>query len=213
MAKMAFIIVGDALKKLLNDNAGGLFQVLGYEKQAKSAEEVQLPLVAAFYSGGQFPGSGNVRKRQHDMTFDIQITVAAKSEVDLSVLEDMDATPAERAAAIAAKVEAASLASQAFESTVQNVYQILHNGENNQLGIDREDPPLKTIADFEVCLSYPRIESIKKDEPLDYGSLVVLTGIMIFKTKTTEYIEGAPVVIGDGIPLPEADFEKIDEAS
>jgi hypothetical protein len=188
-----FIIVKNALVNLLGSNTNGKFKVCGWQKRATSDAEViaNNKLVQVFYKSGDFSGGQNSAS-QHDAVFRLIYTVSAKASLDLSVINDSNASDIQRANAITAMLESESLADSYFDELVSLTWQIVKSAQNLNFGID------KTI----VKMANQNIKSVYKDEPSRDGSLTVLTGYMDFVCRLVENIDGVTPVIpefGDDI--------------
>jgi hypothetical protein len=194
---MNFRTVKTAIVNLLGVSAAGRYRTIGYQKQAESAEGIldSNRTVQVFYSEGKFPKSAGSLNGPvaHEVTILIQLAVAKSAGCDLSVIEDENSTPAQIAAAIAAMQPAAELADESLDELVDVVYQVLMDA-----AID-----LSLIAP----ISNKWIESIRKDQPLPRGDLVVLTGEMMLTFRVTEELTGAALTPGQSIDT-EVEFDE-----
>lgn len=179
---MNFELVNEAISKVLAQYSNGRFQVVGFQRQVKSAQEVEgnNRMVQSFYSSGNFPKSSGRQtgSTQHDMTFNIGLTVSAAAEADLNYINNPNATTAQIANGLAAFQEAASKADKSIDELARHVYQILMDALNSDLC-------------FEVGVMSSRwISAIRKDAPTFQGSLVILTGSIEYTCNTVEEITG-----------------------
>lgn len=176
-----------ALKTSIIDNIlgpaeAGQFVTIGFQRQAKAAEEVldSLRTVQVYYSSGDFNKSaGRINgPSQHDITFRIDLAVSKAAEGDLSVINNPESTQPQVEAAILAFQEAADLADQSIDELIEIVYQILMDAENIGLG----------LADGIVSNRW--VDNIQKDNPLPRGEYAVLTASMILTCRVAEAITG-----------------------
>ena len=174
---------------LLEANAVGLFRVEGSQPQAQSAEEFlgNDRSVRVFYGAGDFTKSSSSMAGPftHEVNFGLQFTIVQPATVDLSVLTDPNATPAQRIAALAASGSAADLADDSFDEFVDLVFQILMDARNQWLGL-----PKYSTGDRWVS-------GIKKNDVETFGEYVVLTGQVILTASLEEVVEGETPIAGD----------------
>jgi len=142
---MTYELIEAALNATLANNAGGLFQVVGYQQQgvdATQVEELSRQLLC-YYSGGKFPQSGGstMRKKRHDMTFKLEFVLAARSTADMAALEDPNSTPQSIAAALASGSSASKHAHDLMNAFYTLVWGILAAPGNYHLGLG-ESPVL-----------------------------------------------------------------------
>lgn len=179
---MNFRTVNQAIIDTLGAAAAGRFQVVGYQRQVKSAQEVKdnSRMVQSFYAAGDFPKSAGRQTGpvQHNMTFSIGLTVSAPARVNLSAINDPNATAGQIATALAALQEGADAADILFDELAEIVYQILMDGRNFDLGLSKG------------TLSKRWINSIRKNQPAPEGALVVLTGTVEYSCNTVEDTPG-----------------------
>lgn len=179
---MNFRTVNQAIIDTLGAAAAGRFQVVGYQRQVKSAQEVKdnSRMVQSFYAAGDFPKSAGRQTGpvQHNMTFSIGLTVSAPARVNLAAINDPNATAGQIATALAALQEGADAADILFDELAEIVYQILMDGRNFDLGLSKG------------TLSKRWINSIRKNQPAPEGALVVLTGTIEYSCNTVEDIPG-----------------------
>lgn len=196
---MNFRVVKEALVNTLGIYAAGRYRTIGYQLQGESADGVKDSnrSVQVFYSEGQFPKSGGSLNGPvtHNVTLLIQLAVSKATEVDLTVIDNPSSTPAQLAAAITAMQEAAGLADSSFDELAEIVYQVL----------------MDATVDISLLgeVSDKWIGSIKKDQPLPRGKLVVLTGEMVLTFKATEELVGAALTSGQ-IMSTEVEFDEDD---
>ena len=174
------------IKKNINDilvlNSNNTFQVVGYQKQTQSAEDTEglKRLVQVFYSFSDLPQSGGslFGPVKHDITYRIELTVSAATKIDLSIISDENASEQERAIALDTMLEASGVADELIDELYEIVYQILMASVNIDMGIDVGEVSNRWIG------------QMQKDNPVQNGSLVVLTGSMFLKLTASEELTG-----------------------
>jgi len=196
---MLFRTVKNAIVQILGDGAESRFQVVGYQRQSKSTDELlgNDRMVQVYYSDGDFLKlSGRQRgPKSHDMTFQIDMSASAPAEGDLSVLDSTTATSIQKAAAIAAIKEAAEKADTQIDELMDAVYQILMDARNNGLGLEKGD------------ISKPWIDRIQKDTIIERGDLVLKTANMKYTCRGQESVPGATgnepgtVIFNSSVPV------------
>lgn len=180
---MNFRRINKAIAQLLGDAALGRFTVTGYEGQSKAASEVRGKKrnVQVCFTQGDFPkGSGRAYgATDHQMTFTLGFTVSAAASCNLAVINaDPPALPAAISTALTAMQDATEVAGEFMDEFFELVYQILMDGRNIDLGL-----PVGTVTDRWVT-------TLKKDNPLPMGALLVLTGEAHYTCRTIEAITG-----------------------
>jgi hypothetical protein len=188
---MNFRVVNQAILDTLGLSAAGRFTVVGYRRQGKDSEEIRgnKRMVQSFFSSGSFPKSSGrlVGPTQHQMTFNLSMSVSAPARADMNAINTPGATPQAISAALAAMTEAASEADNLLDELAELVYQILMDGRNLDIGL-----PVGTVSNRWV-------DSINKNDPLPQGSLVVLTGVMQFTCQTVEHPAGDVGTVANNI--------------
>lgn len=193
---MNFEILRDAFIDLLGDSAAGRYTVVGYQKQAQSTDPEKT--VQVYYSSGDFPKSDGSQNgpMMHHISFELGLTVIQAAAGDLSTLNDSAATQSELATALATFQSAAYLADRNLDELARVLYQIIMDARNQDLGL-----PLTGYPDIKKCASR-WIESMRKDNPVDYGEYVVLTGAITVTCKIDEQVLGdTPVTMTEGVDV------------
>lgn len=179
---MNFRTIKSAMVTLLGDQAKSRFQVVGYQRETKSADEFidNDKTIQIYFSDGNFPkGAGFVRgHKQHDITINLDMSASAAAEADLTILDSTTATAQQKATALLAVREAAEIADIALDELIETVFSILEDARNTDLGL-----PIGTVAN-------QWIGSIKKDTTLAHGDLVVRTANMKYSCRTEETVLG-----------------------
>ena len=192
---MNFRTINKAIVQLLGDSAQGRFTVTGYEGQSKGANEVRGKKrnVQVCFTQGDFPkGSGRAYgSTDHMMSFALGFTVSAAATCNLAVINADPPPPAPTiTAALTAMQDAAEVANESMDEFFELVYQILMDGQNIDLGLS-----VGTVTDRWVT-------TLKKDNPLPLGALLVLTGEALYTCRTTEKITGdTPVLMTEGVGI------------
>jgi hypothetical protein len=178
---MKFQTIKAAMVATLGAAQGTNFQTIGYQRKNKSAEDInQKKMVQVYYSSGDFPLSGGTQKgpKSHDISFNIDMTVAVSAEADLTVLNNPASTPAERASALAGVLTASEKADNELDELIEIVYQILMDARNMWLG----------LAKGYFASRY--ITRVQKDQTLEEGKFAVKTAQMIYTCNADEDVPG-----------------------
>jgi hypothetical protein len=189
---MRFREVKEAIINVLGAaaTANGTYRVIGYQDRNRAAEEAlgDSRLVEVFCSSGDFPKSaGDIGGTMiHDPTIQILLTVASRSLVDLSVLDDPGASDAARAAALLAAKPATSIADDSMDELIELVYQVLMDAAERDFG----------LTDL---VANKWIPSWRKDAPLNLGEYVILGANMTLEFRVDEEVDGDSVVPADVI--------------
>lgn len=179
---MNFRVVSAAIISVLGAVAAGNFKVVGYRTQKVDAEELRgnNRRVQCYYDSGDFPKSKgrNTGPTQHEMTFNLDLSVSAAAKVDLSVIHNPAATTGQIATALAAMQDAAYLADIQMDELIEFVYQTMMDPTNYDLGLGKG------------VMSSRWVGSARKDDPQPMGSLMVLTARVQYTCQTVEAITG-----------------------
>jgi len=165
---MLFRTIKQAIFNTLVAAEAGRYNTIGAQRQVSGANELEIRFVKIFYETGDFMKSSSTsygRPIKHEMSFKIEISVAAKSSVDLSVLNSDISTPAQRSAALAAFDTGSIIADAALDELFDDVFQVIMSPVNQSFGII----PETLVADR-------WIENYRKDSPLPQGEYIVLSG-------------------------------------
>jgi len=195
---MQFELLRDSLEALLIANQGALFRTIGEQKQSTGAEEVKgvLRTVQVFNSSGNYPKSKSSRQRfEHEMSFQLEYTVSSPAKADLTILDDPNATASAKQAALLASAEGTREADRSLDELRRIVFQILMNPVNQDIGLTKY-----TISD-------PWLENYRKNETLDKGNLIVLTGSETFSAVATETTDGATLTPAE-VPTFDIDLDE-----
>ena len=164
---MYFQTVKIGIETTLN-NAATIYgyDVTGYQRQSKAAENTT-KLVTVYFKSGNFSKSASGiygSPIKHDMEFEIEYTVSAASEVDLSVLNNQSSTQIQLAAALTALQNGAKIADDNLDQLISDVWNVIMDADN----------PFFGLSDYTVQDRW--IEDVQKDNPLPRGEYVILTG-------------------------------------
>lgn len=189
MDRMQFEIVEQSiLDNVLGPAEAGRFVTIGGQRQRESAKAIDNDRkVMVFYVEGEFPKSGGASYSdvRHDMTFDVVLVVATPAKADLSVLNDENASGADKATALRQMAEPSIEANRNMNAFIRIVYQILMDARNEQMGMVPPDdhPNLKLVSNRWV-------NNITKNDPVPEGEFVVLTASMRLTLTVSEDITG-----------------------
>jgi hypothetical protein len=181
---MNYQLIRDALKTLLEAGQTGKFETVMFQRQRKAAETALgvRRKVQVFWKGGMFPENiGQMNGPfQHNPTFQFDLTTVDKAKIDLATLNNPSATAAQRITALEGRQEAAEIANASMDQLFDDVYQILMDPANRDLGLP-------------VGIVIKRwINQFQKDDPVETGELVILTGAFLFTCQTNE-VAGADI--------------------
>ena len=183
-----------ALISILGTAGTGHWTTEGYPRQSVAATEVlnSLRHVTVYYGSGAFPEGRSNRvagPMRHDMTFRVELMVSADAKANLSVLDDPESSGAQRAAAIAAALDAHARADILWDEVADLVWNVLMAPANYDLGLAKGQVTDRWIS------------QMRKSEPQDHGSLVLLTGSMDYNVAANEIPTGAIPVLGESVDL------------
>jgi len=193
------------IDNVLGPNTGGNFRVIGYQKQSQDANENEglNRSIQVFHQAASFDRGMRINGPQNsEITYRLELVVATKASMDLSPINDSEASEFEKAAAIAAMNESAEIADDSMDEFWENVYQIIMAGDHFDLGLSAGS------------ISGRRIASYQKDQPLSQGDLLVLTASATLSVSATEelvevgtYPLSSPV---SGLVVPDSIDTRID---
>jgi hypothetical protein len=179
--------IRNGLLALLAANSAGRFSVEGFQRQSHAADELEgnLRHVTVFYRGGQFDKSKSgwvAGPFKHAMTFQVELTLAAKATADLSALSDPNATAQQLMSALAASISASAQADTLWDELAGIIWGILM-------------APANVDAMGGVTIEDRWVANIQKENPPPQGEMVILSGTMDYTCTVVE------TVIGDaGVP-------------
>jgi len=195
---MNFRTIRDSIESVLINAASGNYQVVSYQQQREGAEAIQdnNRTVTVYYQTGNFPKSAGSQSGpvKHEMTFEIEMTGSKAAEMDLSTIVNPSSTAVQIATALAAEKRAASLANDSIDELWELVYQALMSASQIDFGL-----PVDTLASR-------WLDSFRKDDPVSFGSLVVLTASAQLTCSCEETVTGDALVAGVP-PIMDLDLE------
>ncbi len=202
MIRMQFEIAEQSiLDNVLGPAEAGRFVTIGGKRQKDSAKAINdKRKVMVVYNSGDFPESGGAQYGpvKHDCTFDVILIEATPAKVDLSVLNDENASADSKATALRQMAEPSIEANRNMNEFIRIVWQILMDLRNEQMGMVPPDdrPNLKLVSDR-------WISNISKGDPVPEGEFVVLTASMNLTLTVSEDITGddLPDTPVDGVIL------------
>lgn len=184
---MKFESIRDAIENLLLSGAtAGKYTVIGYQKTAEDAV-IDKRFVTVYYSSGDFPRSSGTEANgpvDHDMSFQLELTVTEPSKGDASALTDPTATAAERLVALTGFKDACRNADRELDSFVSTIWNLIMDSRHRDLGYTEK-------------LGSRWIGSFTKGVPDDMQKFVTLSGIMTLTAKIDEQPAGDTGVEGD----------------
>lgn len=178
---MRFQTVKQAIVDTLTADAAGRYITVGSQKQSKAAEQLLTPRVAVYYQSGEFDPvsvNGYGGSVQHNTTFIVEISVATKAKVDLSILNSSSATEAQKASALTAVISASDEADEVLDQAYSDVFNVIMDGRNIDFG----------LAQYEV--QDRLVPSFRKDSPHPQGEYLTLTGRMEVTLSVEEELLG-----------------------
>lgn len=139
---MLFITVRDSLVTLLGSGQGvGVDQkwnTIGFQERDQSAKEnFEMPTVQTYFNTGDFQQnkSAMTGSVQHDMKFQLVLTVAAKAKGDLTALDNAT-TEAEYLAAVESFSRSEFETDRRLDQLISDVWLFLMNPENRDMGVN-----------------------------------------------------------------------------
>lgn len=168
---MQFRTIGAALDSLLAAKGAGKFVVNDAQRQGLGADEItKFPVVTVMYEQGDFPkSSGGYMSLQHDMSFTLDIFVAAPAKMDLSTIDSPTATTVQIAAAIAAATSASKQADSLIDQTFEALFQILRDPRNKDLGLTSGTVANAWPGQFQKGAAEPRGEYVMLSAKWSYN--------------------------------------------
>ncbi|RKY06726.1 MAG: hypothetical protein DRP56_06890 [Planctomycetota bacterium] len=199
--EMLFEQVRDKIEALLLANQGTLFRTIVGQRERVDSAEVKdgLRSLQVFYESGEYSDSKSGKQtKEHDCEYRLEYKLSRAARVDLSVLDNDSATPAQLQAALLAADEGSTLADKAMDEFRRIISQILLDPKNRALGFTVTPG---TRGQLNYTVSRPKLERFRKNQPLQKGGLIVLTASETFTTTVTETFDGAGVVAADTSPI------------
>jgi hypothetical protein len=179
---MNFRKVKTSIENILIKAENNRYVTVGFQRQSKSAiESLDFSrMVQVYYSSGDFDKSAGRLNGpvQHDVTFNIDLTVSKAAEGDMSAIINPSATQQDIIDALANFSEASQLTDESIDQLINIIYQELMDAENYDLGMDVG------------IVSNRWINRIQKNDPLPQGEYVTITASMQLMCRMVEIVEG-----------------------
>lgn len=199
---MQFEIVEESvIDNVLLPAESGRFETIGGQRQKESASAISNKRKVMFaYKGGDFPESSSAQYGpvRHDMTFEVILAEVTPAKADLSVLNDENASAADKSTALRQMAEPSIEANRSMNEFIRIIWQILMDARHEQMGMVPPDdrPNLKMVSNR-------WISNISKGDPAPEGENVFLTASMDLTLTVEEDITGddlpdTPEVVFDG---------------
>ena len=179
---MNFRKVKTSIENILIKAENDRYVTVGFQRQSKSAIETldKSRLVQIYYSSGEFDKTAGRLNGpvQHDVTFNIDLTVSKAAEGDMSAIINPDATQQDIVTALANFSEASQLTDESIDELINIIYQELMNAENFDLGMDVG------------IVSNRWLSRVQKNSPLPQGEYVTITASLQLTCRMVEIVEG-----------------------
>ena len=192
-AQMKFILIKESIiKNVLGPYAEDEFDLIGHLKQTKDAENIsQKSIIQVFFTRSQIDWGSTKTKGNfiHMATYQIDVTVAVKSEVDIAVINNPESTPAQKIKALDQTLEATAIADNKIDELYALIISIIRDPRNNNLGVD---PKIVKLANV-------RPEQFEKNDPLEEGGLVVCTATLILTCRVPECVSGEEGILNNKV--------------
>jgi hypothetical protein len=165
---MKFIAAKAALVKLLTDNADDRYKVITYDALPTDAKRYQGSnrTVRVFYQGGKFPSGSQSTPAMHDVSMMIECVVSDAVQADLSVLEDLNATDAQRAAALAEATPGAMRVDASMDELLSIVWDVIMAPQNRWFGGQK------------YVIGSRWVTEMAKDRLVPIGEYCIMTGFL-----------------------------------
>ena len=178
----------DAIIKLLEENANGRYTVVSPQNRKSDAEDIfKCPTVTVYYAEVSFDKSKSSVNSpyHHDVTFNIHLSAAAKATVNLKVLKDENATPAQYAVALAEADSASMLLDAKVDNLLSVLFDIIMRPQHRNLGTD--------------YVTNRWLSSMKKYNPNAMGAIVTCVATITLTAQCVEEVTGEEGIPGNTI--------------
>jgi hypothetical protein len=193
---MMFETLRDSVTALFQANEQGLYVTIDKQEQVRAAEEFKgtLRTIQVFVQTID-PEDITRPQFENNVTFGLFLRVAEPSTGDVATLENPLSTPAEKQAALLAADPGSDNANKSWDELLRIATRIIMSPLNEDLGLP------------EFTVSNRVLKTARKDQPLDYGNLIVLTGSAFISANVTEIMDGVtPVAMDDPAVKVKPDF-------
>lgn len=179
-APMVFEQLRDSVTAMFKANENGLYITIDHQEQSRSSELMKgVQKNIQVFVQATNPEEVSRPEFENDVTFGLFLRAAAPCTGNLAALEKgSGATPAQKQAALAAIDTGAYLANLEWDALLRIATRIIMTPLNEDLGL-----PDYTVSDR-------IIKSSRKDDPVDHGNLIVVTGSAMFQARVTEIMDG-----------------------
>lgn len=157
----------------------GGYKTLGYKPRKLGADEIFNGggIVQVRFARGNFFTPVQQGGSRFDAIYDVELLVSAKSDIDLTVIDNPLSTELQRQTALLASTDAASNADNRMDELIDYIYQLIMDTYNRYLGA-------------EGTVSSRQITDVQKYDPESEGSFVLLTAKMELVVKLNESVPG-----------------------
>ena len=184
--------VRDQILQYITANSGGLWYTIGYRGQARNADDQRGQSMIKAVVVGLAPDKGASSmngEKTCRVSIDCEITVTAKSTLDIAGLEDVNSSDVHRAEILSEVVDAENNANNTMDEIFARLFDLFMGGDGEWFGLP--DNSL-TIADRWG-------DDFRKEKVERYGSTVVLTGYVGLSCTVIEVPLGAIPTNGEKI--------------
>jgi len=204
---MIFEHVRDALVDLFGSKQGTAWNTIGFiERDQSAAENNSKRTVQVYYNSGDFPkgSSSPSGPVQHNMTFNLILTVSEKSTGDLVALSAAE-TAEEYAAALATFSRSEFLADRSMDEFIRLIFSVLMDPQNRNLGLPAT-VGLRKIPN----IGNRWVPTVRKEQPNTKGefctmrAMITLTGLVpedLLGFDVAAYPEWSEIPYSGSVPI------------
>ena len=195
-APMMFETLRDSISALFKANENGLYVTVDHQLQSRAAEEIKgtLRTIQVYFESGT-PEDASQGQFENNVTYGLKLSVAEPSTGDESTLKNPDATPAEKQAALLNAVPGTVNADLSWDELLRIATRVIMTPLNIDLGL------------AEYTVANRMLKTYRKDQPIDHGNLIVITGSAFISASVTEIMDGlTPSTLGDPSVIVKPDF-------
>ena len=189
--RAGFILIKESIvNNILGPYSGDEFDLIGYPKQTKDAESIsQKSLVQVFFTRSQINWQKTATKGNfiHDVTYQVDVTVAVSSRGDVKAMLDPAALPADKIKALSKTLNATHIADSKIDDLYELIISILRAPKNSNLGMEPKIVKIGTM----------RPEQFAKNDPLEEGGLVVCTSSLLINCEIPEFVSGEEGILSN----------------
>lgn len=173
----AAVVALNACVSLLDSQAAGRFQVIGFQRQKKAADlNINLPLVQCWIDSAEWDESRSPINGPHEwnVRVEIQFTICQPSIVDFATIQNPASSTTDRQTALGNLIESSQNAANYLYSSWGAVAEILEDARNEDLGL-----PTNAISD-------KKYSNFQQDKLPPRGGLAVLTATSFLEFRVKE---------------------------